>query len=1509
MANKKTQKKTNTTSKSEQVRAKTVSKNNKIRRTVMGTLSGVFMASAIIVAAIPVPKAEAVDNNEIKTFTMAYSVEPEEGANAVIPSYGDNDPLFFDSTGLFGSAYVARAAEMTGVVAYYDTDSLAAPKDLVIPENMPAFQYDQWNRLCAVSGDTTGKATGNNLGKVLCFCSQPATTKIILVSGNEVEVPDKDAVYSVCLNTNMDAWEGEPLYECTVTRNTGSNADVITLSQPQVPVEQLVVRNAYIGSTRYILKNVGDSIEIKYEPSYKSLSDLDSDPEYPQNTLTAGRGEDTKDFSRYYGVFQGSTNFKTLEIPENILAIGQNAFRNCSMTDVSIGVKIHCIGNNAFRDCLDLGSVSLANGTSLENIGDFAFAGCANLRSMNMPNQVKTIGSGAFMSCTNMSAVNLYGFTVQDGITSLQKLGDGVFYNCSSLERVYLPNFLQNQSEMKYVFKDCVLLKELRLSETSGTANNGEFDYTNVRGCYSLNKVTVPSRTTKFDCGTGVADSDDSSIHYCGDGSVDQCVFGRKNLGYNTPFPDEYTVADDFMIISYRGSFAYSYACEHEYAVGYLDPGYEGQYERVVNNYFYTVNDQNELIKFGPYKSTGDLRYVVLPSHVGNHYINSIGSNTFQGNDKIEYVFVPYTVKTIADKAFKDCVNLQEVEFEKAANVEMIGDEAFKTNCTDENKKLIFVGEISDSSVPFAYAMTPGNNYNDPDHKTKYISYTSEFPYNLQVELQLEKDPTTGEIIRGVPTLVDAPDYDDFASGSVSSNSTYSLTRYDRNRDKQNNIVNSAYTKYQANKVDPGSRSYSENEEKVINAVFRPVIPEGIKSIKDSVYQDNDEITQIVMNGVEEVPANAFKDCDKLTTVVMKSSGSANGESIGDQAFADCPKLTNVTLPSTLTEMGKVPFYCSDYNESDGYLLEKVDFSNNPNFEFESGIIYENLDDGTQRIVECLPTRGYADGTTGKLKAEEFENVSVIDDGAFKNCTGVTQAVFGESPVSAIPNECFENCTRLNYAEISPNTRSIGENAFSNTALSDIKIPAGVSMIAESAFTTEGHTSPAQDGGKIKGLNIQCEDPSTALEYAKKFGYGTSDRIKHKWTVKFYDYDNKLIGEPQLVEDGSDAVPPDAPKISGYTFKRWRPSYKDVTSDLSIYPEYAYGSTSENDIDNRPEYTVTFYNYDGTMKVSVQSVKKGDGAITPATVPEREGYTFTGWLPEYNNVISDLDIYPQYKKGSSADNNNSNNNSSDPTKTDPNNNSSNNNSSNNSTDPNKSNSNSSTNNNSSNNNKSNSSTNKNSSSSSSSKKSSVSNNGAKKKTGTKVEVTKTGIYKPDLITATVNGSTDDYVVKISDSTEAKSLVEQALLGEFGSLDAIRYFAMDISLYDKTGTTKILNTQGLTVTVTMPIPEGLLTYGGNNKPAAVSASNTLEKLEARFVTIDGVPCISFVCTHFSPYTIYVDLNNLTATGYNDITPTTGDPIHPKWFLSIGLAIMSVLMFTLKGSKRKVVKVIS
>ena len=98
------------------------------------------------------------------------------------------------------------------------------------------------------------------------------------------------------------------------------------------------------------------------------------------------------------------------------------------------------------------------------------------------------------MNCTALSAANLYGSN-QDGNTNLVHIGDGVFYNCTSLGQIYLPNQLDpaNISAMKYLLYGCTGLKTLGLS-----LNGGDLTYTNVTGCSNLLRVEVPNRDTKY---------------------------------------------------------------------------------------------------------------------------------------------------------------------------------------------------------------------------------------------------------------------------------------------------------------------------------------------------------------------------------------------------------------------------------------------------------------------------------------------------------------------------------------------------------------------------------------------------------------------------------------------------------------------------------------------------------------------------------------------------------------------------------------------------------------------------------------------------------------------------------------------------------------------------------------------------------------------------------------------------------------------------------------------------
>jgi len=183
--------------------------------------------------------------------------------------------------------------------------------------------------------------------------------------------------------------------------------------------------------------------------------------------------------------------------------------------------------------------------------------------------------------------------------------------------------------------------------------------------------------------------------------------------------------------------------------------------------------------------------------------------------------------------------------------------------------------------------------------------------------------------------------------------------------------------------------------------------------------------------------------------------------------------------------------------------------------------------------------------------------------------------------------------------------------------------------------------------------------------------------------------------------------------------------------------------------------------------------------------------------------------------------------------------------------------------------------------------------GTSTRTNASVEITRPGIPNHELASASVSGSLDNFVIKISDNQAATDAVIAALTRHFGDLSNIVYFPMNIELFDASGLHKITDTTGLNITITMPLPTSQLPYGASNKVASAKGG-ILEHLSPRFSSIDGVPSVTFSTTHFSPYVIYADLDNLIP-GTIDDTPKTGDGIHPKWLFVIGLVSMSMILF--------------
>ena len=99
--------------------------------------------------------------------------------------------------------------------------------------------------------------------------------------------------------------------------------------------------------------------------------------------------------TRIWDGFSGCTKLEAVTLPTTLELIGPNAFANCSsLASIEIPEGVTEIHQNAFSGCTKLETVTLP--TTLELIGSSAFSNCSSLASIEIPEGVTEIGGSVF---------------------------------------------------------------------------------------------------------------------------------------------------------------------------------------------------------------------------------------------------------------------------------------------------------------------------------------------------------------------------------------------------------------------------------------------------------------------------------------------------------------------------------------------------------------------------------------------------------------------------------------------------------------------------------------------------------------------------------------------------------------------------------------------------------------------------------------------------------------------------------------------------------------------------------------------------------------------------------------------------------------------------------------------------------------------------------------------------------------------------------------------------------
>ena len=188
-------------------------------------------------------------------------------------------------------------------------------------------------------------------------------------------------------------------------------------------------------------------------------------------------------------VFQGCTSLKHVTVPASVIALKNEAFRDCTgleTAEVNVGNLNGTVsssgtaGNGWFKGCTSLKTVTFADG--LLRLENYLFEGCTSLTTIKLPATLQRLsaGYGAFKNCTSLVSL-----TIPAGVTAIE---NNEFVGCASLKEIIFEGSVTKIGNAS--FDGCAALDTIDLSQVNSVGNNA------FRGCAALEYVNLPQAAT-----------------------------------------------------------------------------------------------------------------------------------------------------------------------------------------------------------------------------------------------------------------------------------------------------------------------------------------------------------------------------------------------------------------------------------------------------------------------------------------------------------------------------------------------------------------------------------------------------------------------------------------------------------------------------------------------------------------------------------------------------------------------------------------------------------------------------------------------------------------------------------------------------------------------------------------------------------------------------------------------------------------------------------------------------
>ena len=607
--------------------------------------------------------------------------------------------------------------------------------------------------------------------------------------------------------------------------------------------------------------------------------------EFPERTVKIGIAA----FDIGYGA---TSSLKKVKLPASVTEIGKYAFQGCNALETvefAQGSKLKTIADSAFVNSRNLKNINFPEG--LVTIGNQAFQN-TGLTEVTLPSSVTMIGN-AFNSCNSLRKI-----TIGDGVTSITK---GAFVDCKSLSEVIMSNSVTSIGEM--AFKNCVSLAEITLGDSVTVIGEQAFYNTSLKKIKMGAGVTsVGKEAFKFSelaevefavGGTGTA-----ALQSIGD----EAFVGTGITVFEIPeTADKITLGSSL----FKGCINLT-ELKISSKVASLGNSLDGLV--TLDNVTVAEDNENLSVNNGMLCSKdGHVVYCVFGVKEGElklpDNVQEIKADAYKGQPDITKVIIPGTIKTIGANAFANCGNLVEVVFiDNAPSIESIGNGAFE-NCTSLTNinlpgKLeslgnsVFNGCSALAFVSFGEELKTIGSSAFKGTALKAIEIPASVT-SVGSEAFAGTQITSVAIPANVKTIGASAFAGCFELSSVTfadNSQLTSLGSYAFNGTKISDItLPSMLTAISANML-AGTQITSF------------VVPESVTDIGDYAFDGMASLETITINvkGLKEIGEYAFRDCTSLRSIEIPEGVTK----INRGAFLGCTNLSSVKLPSTVTMLG-----------------------------------------------------------------------------------------------------------------------------------------------------------------------------------------------------------------------------------------------------------------------------------------------------------------------------------------------------------------------------------------------------------------------------------------------------------------------------------------------------------------------------------------------------------------------------------------------------------------------------